>query len=65
VEVDDCGVGFRSTPDGDQTARMGLLSMKERARLLGGTCRIESEPGLGTKVSVTIPLGNGAASEGS
>jgi signal transduction histidine kinase len=34
--------------------------MRERARLLGGACRIESTPAGGTRVLATIPL----ASEG-
>ncbi len=33
----------------------GLLGIQERAQLLGGTCRIESSPGQGTRVQVTIP----------
>ncbi|MBI4608153.1 MAG: sensor histidine kinase [Candidatus Rokubacteria bacterium] len=60
VKVSDWGVGFRVA---DRTAGpgLGLLSMRERARLLGGACHIESEPGLGTRVSATIPLRNGTA----
>jgi signal transduction histidine kinase len=30
--------------------------MRERARLLGGDLKIESEPGQGTKVSFAMPL---------
>jgi signal transduction histidine kinase len=36
--------------------RYGLTAMRERARLLGGRCMIESSPGHGTLVSVRIPL---------
>ncbi|MBI4630440.1 MAG: hypothetical protein HY740_01760, partial [Chloroflexi bacterium] len=35
---------------------LGLISMRERARILGGTCQITSEVGQGTKVEVRIPL---------
>ncbi len=34
----------------------GLFSMKERTRLLGGRCIIESQPGKGTKANVIVPL---------
>jgi signal transduction histidine kinase len=34
----------------------GLVTMTERALAVGGTCRIESSPGLGTHVFVEIPL---------
>ncbi len=33
----------------------GLPGMRERARLLGGDVSIESEPGLGTRISVVLP----------
>jgi signal transduction histidine kinase len=34
----------------------GLFTMKERARLVGGACKVRSQPGKGTKVAVRIPL---------
>lgn len=37
----------------------GLENMQERARLAGGTFRIESEPERGTKVTVELPLWGG------
>ncbi len=37
--------------------RLGLLGMQERVRLGRGNFSIESEPGRGTKVRVTFPLG--------
>jgi signal transduction histidine kinase len=56
VEVRDDGIGLRIAPAGNPAASLGLLSMKERARLLGGTCRVESEPNLGTSVLLSIPI---------
>ena len=35
---------------------LGLASMRERAESLGGRFRIESHPGGGTRVVVTVPL---------
>jgi len=41
---------------------LGLINMQERAHALGGELKIESRPGLGTEISVEIPLpGDGAA----
>lgn len=52
VEVADNGVGLPPAPQ----AGVGLLSMRERAEELGGTCAIESAPGQGTRVLVRLPL---------
>ncbi len=46
VEVSDDGRGFRP----DSSAGVGLVSMRERARTLGGALQLESEVGKGTKV---------------
>ncbi len=63
LEVRDYGVGFAAgaEPEADRaTCRgLGLLGMHERARLLGGSCTIESQPGRGTRIRVRLPLGNG------
>jgi two-component system sensor histidine kinase UhpB len=54
LEVRDWGVGF------DQAAvqenRFGLEGIRERSRLLGGKLSVESEPGQGTVVRVTLPV---------
>ena len=34
----------------------GLLGMRERAERLGGEMHLESRPGKGTEVEVTVPL---------
>ncbi len=36
---------------------VGLLGMRERAELLGGTLTIHSQPGAGTRLEVSIPVG--------
>ena len=51
--VDD-GMGFDTQK---QYAGMGLDSMRERAETLNGRFDIESNPGHGTKVCVTFPIG--------
>jgi glucose-6-phosphate-specific signal transduction histidine kinase len=35
--------------------RMGLRSMEERVKLLGGDMRIRSQPGKGTRISIEVP----------
>ncbi len=51
--VEDDGVGFNSTSrEGEAGEHIGLSIMEERARRLGGTIRIESEPGDGTRVEL-------------
>jgi len=59
LRVEDDGKGFnvggltRVDPRGRGA---GLFTMKERVRLLGGVCHVDSQPGKGTKVIVKIPL---------
>lgn len=57
LDVRDHGHGF--VVDGDHRRGLGLSSMQERARLLGGSCVIESAPRLGTHLVVRLPLENG------
>ncbi len=53
LEVRDQGRGF----DPQTTAKgFGLQTMEERARLLGGHMRLESQPGQGTRVVLLVPL---------
>lgn len=53
LEVEDDGTGF----DADaKTNRSGVMGMRERAALVNGTIRFDSEPGAGTHVVLEIPL---------
>jgi two-component system, NarL family, sensor histidine kinase DegS len=57
LEVGDDGVGFDPTPAPRAMGHaFGLASMRERADALGGTLRVETAPGSGTRVLVTVPL---------
>ncbi len=59
LRVRDDGVGFSA---GDAPSRgLGLVSMRERAHLLGGACVVESARGRGTTVDVSLPLRAGEA----
>lgn len=59
LEIVDNGKGFDTFehPLGsDETSGYGLLSMAERAEIVGGRLNIRSRPGAGTTVTATIPL---------
>jgi PAS domain S-box-containing protein len=61
--VEDNGDGFdvdALTTLSPNERNLGLLGMRERATLLGGTLEVESAPGVGTSVFVRIPLGAGS-----
>jgi signal transduction histidine kinase len=55
VAVADDGVGFDPEEPGLRSRRLGLTSMEERARALGGTLSIESRPGAGTTIVLEVP----------
>ncbi len=55
--VEDDGCGFDAdNPAAGERPRLGIVGMKERAALLGGSCTVQSEMGIGTTVRVRIPL---------
>jgi signal transduction histidine kinase len=56
VEVADDGTGFVVAESVRVPGHIGLVALRERAQLAGGWCRIESEPGAGTKVDLWVPL---------
>jgi two-component system, NarL family, sensor kinase len=59
LEIVDDGVGFdmfENPLGGDEMGGYGVLSMAERAELVGGRLNIRSRPGAGTAVTATIPL---------
>ena len=55
VAVADDGVGFDPDEPGLRSRRLGLTSMEERARALGGTLSIDSRPGAGTTIVLEVP----------
>jgi signal transduction histidine kinase len=55
LQVSDSGKGFLVTPS-RCNRRLGLLSMRERARLIDGQLHVRSEPGQGTEVELTVML---------
>lgn len=55
LRVSDDGVGFDPDHMGDSHG-LGLVSMRERLRLVGGDFSIWSRPSLGTQVEATVPV---------
>ena len=66
MRIEDDGKGFdvnkltRVDPSGRGA---GLFTMKERIRLVGGICEVESHPGQGTKITWNVPLVRDTADE--
>jgi signal transduction histidine kinase len=52
LSIQDDGKGF----DVSQSKGLGLLGIEERVAQLGGTCRVQSGPGIGTIVTVELPF---------
>ena len=61
VQVADDGIGFEVSavgPNG-QGEHLGIVGIRERAEMIGGTLRIASAPGAGTTLLVSVPTGEG------
>jgi signal transduction histidine kinase len=56
VEVSDRGPGFTKVQSSGWDKHLGLIGMRERVESLGGSFRLESAPGLGTRVIANLPL---------
>jgi signal transduction histidine kinase len=56
VEISDHGPGFHSDGGSWWDKHLGLVGMRERVESLGGTFRVESAPGKGTKIIANLLL---------
>ncbi len=57
VRVTDDGCGFDPSLEAEKPGEhYGMVGMSERAKLIGGTFKLESTPGKGTQVSLAVPL---------
>ena len=57
VVVEDNGCGFAiDDVSREAVASLGLVSMRERAALVGGELTIESTPGFGTTITARVPI---------
>jgi signal transduction histidine kinase len=53
--IEDDGKGFNASASASP-GRLGLVGMRERAHLVGGSMTVESSPGNGTTVCITVAL---------
>ncbi len=68
VEVGDDGVGFQppqTEPRRRERCGFGLFSIRERLRPYGGTLEVQSAPGAGTHIILTVPLARALSMDGS
>jgi signal transduction histidine kinase len=58
LSIEDNGIGYNrdAATKADGQHGWGLITMTERALAVGGECRVQSSPGLGTHVIVEVPL---------
>lgn len=56
LDVQDDGKGFVPATGGDSRSGYGLQGMRERAQGLQGSLMVESVPGEGTTISLTLPI---------
>ncbi|MHB8872066.1 MAG: sensor histidine kinase [Myxococcaceae bacterium] len=59
IEIEDDGKGFDPAilnEAGRPRRPLGLLGLRERMDLLGGTVEIDSAPGKGTRVALSVPI---------
>ena len=56
VQVTDDGIGFDPSDPELRSHHLGLTSMEERARELGGTLTFDTRIGSGTTVSLEVPV---------
>ena len=64
--VEDDGCGFDAAipqPSGLLRRRLGLRGMVERAALVGGRLEVETAPGRGTTIVLSVPVGSGGPPE--
>jgi signal transduction histidine kinase len=62
LAVEDDGVGFDPhmlEAEQESGKQLGLMAIRERVELLGGDMRIDSTPGMGTRITVRIPMVGG------
>jgi len=56
ITIEDDGIGFDPAGDFSHPSGLGLSMMAERASSIGGHCQIDSSPGHGARITLTIPM---------
>jgi len=55
VRDDGCGLDDAVAQTGQRPGHWGLVGMRERAAGIGASLRIDSRPGAGTQIEVSVP----------
>ncbi len=56
LHIEDDGCGFKIAGPVNGGKGLGLKNIAERVRILGGKLKVESQPGKGTRIKVSIPV---------
>jgi NarL family two-component system sensor histidine kinase YdfH len=56
LRIWDDGAGFNPDEEMIHSGHYGLLGIRERARLAGGAFSIDSSPGKGTRIDLSLPI---------
>jgi signal transduction histidine kinase len=62
VEVGDEGPGFQIPADPERCPHFGLTNLRGRVENLGGSFRVDSKPGKGTRLCAALPIMEGSPS---
>jgi PAS domain S-box-containing protein len=54
-QAEDDGIGFDTNIVGQDKRSLGIIGMRERASLLGGSFQLRSQPGRGTRIRIELP----------
>jgi PAS domain S-box-containing protein len=54
--AEDDGIGFNGKMENQDKRSLGLIGMRERTLLLGGTFQLKGRPGEGVRIRIEIPL---------
>jgi len=60
IKVSDKGSGFAAESESCESVAgtgFGLFNVSQRIKMLGGYCQVESQPGKGTIITLTLPVG--------
>jgi PAS domain S-box-containing protein len=63
LTVQDNGIGFQSSQETNYPDGHGLMIMRERAEAVGGTLRVSSTAGMGTRIEASLPIPANGQSE--
>jgi PAS domain S-box-containing protein len=61
--AEDDGMGFDGQIGGDDKRSLGLIGMRERAIMLGGSFSLLGRPGLGARIRIEIPFKEAAGND--